>query len=63
MAPSYSFVSISGTTLTLSTNAVAHVGTYTLDVTVGLVSYPNVAKLTVPLTVTIICQVFGLAYS
>jgi hypothetical protein len=63
MTPSYSFLAISGTTLTLSTNAVTDAGPYNLDLTVGLVSYPAVATITVPLTVTISCQVLGLAYS
>ena len=55
LAPSHGFLSISGTTLTLSTSSVSDAGTYNVTLTVGLALFSTVASITVPLTVTIAC--------
>jgi hypothetical protein len=56
MIPSYSFLNISGTTLTLTTSMFQDTGTYNVNITVGLTDYTSVSKITVPLTVIISCQ-------
>ena len=63
MLPSYSFLSISFSTLTLSTSTVAHAGSYDVDITVWLTSYTGVATRTVWLSVEIICDSFSLSFS
>jgi hypothetical protein len=55
MVSSYSFLTISGTTLTLTTSTVTDAGTHNLDITVGLTNYASVAAINVPLTVVITC--------
>lgn len=42
ISPSHSFLSISGSTLTLATNSVTDAGTYNVNITVGLTSYSEV---------------------
>jgi hypothetical protein len=55
MSLSNSFLSISGNTLTLSPSAVTDAATYNMNITVGLVSYPTVATITLPITLVITC--------
>ena len=55
MSLSNSFLSISGNTLTLSPNAVTDADTYNVNITVGLVSYPTVVTITLPITLVITC--------
>jgi hypothetical protein len=43
LSTEYGFLSISGTTLTLSTDNIGDAKTYNLNITVGLVDYSNVA--------------------
>jgi len=50
-------------TLTLTTNNVADVGTYTITFDVSLQDYPAVPKLTYTFTVIINCLVYTLSYS
>jgi hypothetical protein len=55
MSISNSFLSISGNTLTLSPSAVTDAATYNMDISVGLVSYPTVVTITLPITLVITC--------
>jgi len=63
MSPSYGFLSISSSTLTLSTSTVTHAGTWNVDITVGLSNYAGVATRTVSISVEIICDSFSLSFS
>ena len=49
LSTNHSFLSISGTTLTLSTNSIAFAGNYNVDITVALVDYSNVSPIIVPI--------------
>ena len=55
MSLSNSFLNISGNTLTLSPSAVTDAATYNMNITFGLVSYPTVATITLPITLVITC--------
>ena len=49
LSTNHSFLIISGTTLTLSTNSIAFAGNYNVDITVALVDYSNVSPIIVPI--------------
>ena len=55
-SPTYSFLTITGTTMNLETSNVADVGPHNVAVTISLTDYPNI-KITKNLTVTITCEV------
>ena len=57
LSPTHTFLTISGTTLSLATSLVTDVGMYNVDVTVSLTDYPGVASITKSFVVTITCEV------
>jgi hypothetical protein len=63
LSPTHTFLTISGSTLTLSTTSVAHVGVFTVTLTVSLASFPGVTAITKDLVITITCEVLTLAFT
>ena len=63
LSPTHSFLTISGTTMSLVTSNVADVRIYFVDLTVSLSSYPLVASITKTIVVTITCEVQTLTIS
>ena len=57
LLPTHSFLTISGTTMSLATSTVADVGEYPINLTVSLTNYTDVASITKSFTVTITCEV------
>jgi hypothetical protein len=51
------------TFLTLSTTSVAHVGVFTVTLTVSMASFPGVTAITKDLVITITCEVLTLAFT
>ena len=56
-SPAHSFLSISGSTMSLSTTTVSDVNVYNVDLTVSLTSYSGVTSITKSFVVTITCEV------
>jgi hypothetical protein len=54
---SLSFLTISGSTMSLLTTSVGDIGEYNVAITISLTSYPGVASITKNFVVTITCQV------
>ena len=63
LSPIYTFLTISGSTMSLSTATVADVGTYNVSLTVSLTSYSGVASVTKNFVVTITCEVQTLTFT
>ena len=57
LSPIYTFLTISGTTLSLATSLVSNVGTYNVNMIVSLTDYSGVASITKPIVLTITCEV------
>ena len=57
LSPTHSFLSISGSTMSLSTTTVSDVNVYNVDLTVSLTSYSGVTSITKSFVVTITCEV------
>ena len=57
-SPIYTFLTISGTTLSLATSLVSDVGTYNVNMIVSLTDYSGVASITKLIVITITCEVF-----
>jgi len=55
--PTYTFLTVSGSIVSLSTNSVSDVKEYNVDLRVSLTDYPGVASITKNLVVKIICEV------
>ena len=55
LSPMYSFISISGSTITLTTLNVYDVGTYQIILTVSLTDYPGVTSKIKNFTVQVYC--------
>ena len=62
-SPTFSFLIISGTNLSLATSSVADVGVHNVNVTVSLPNYPGVSSITQAIIVTITCEVQNLTFS
>ena len=61
--PNQTFLSISGSTISLSTTSVGDVGVYNVALTVSLTSYSGVGTITKNFLVTITCEVQTVAFS
>ena len=61
--PNLSFLSYSGTTLSLSTSYPTDVSSQTVTLTIGLASYTNVPTINVAFKVTVTCKVLNLVFS
>ena len=57
LSPTHSFLSISGSTMSLSTATVSDVNVYNVDLTVSLTNYPGITSITNRFVVTITCEV------
>ena len=57
LSPTLTFLSISGSTMSLSTAIVSDVNVYNFDLTVSLTSYSGVTSITKSFVVTITCEV------
>jgi hypothetical protein len=55
--PTYTFLTVSGSIVSLLTNSVSDVKEYNVDLRVSLTDYPGVASITKNLVVKIICEV------
>ena len=57
LSPAHSFLSISGSTMSLSTTNVSDVNVYNVNLKVSLTSYSGVTSITKSFEVTITCEV------
>ena len=57
LSPTHSFLTISGSTMSLSTATVSDVNVYNVDLTVSLTNYSGVSSITKSFIVTITCEV------
>ena len=57
LSPTLTFLTISGSTMSLSTANVSDVNVYNVDLTVSLTSYSGVTSITKSFIVTITCEV------
>ena len=55
LLPTYTFLTISGTTLSLATSLVSDAGVYIVEMMVSLTDYPGVVSITKTFLVTIGC--------
>ena len=62
LSPTHTFLTISGSTMSLSTATVTDVGTYNVSLTVSLASYSGVTSVTKSFIVTISCEVQTLTF-
>ena len=63
LSPTLTFLTISGSTMSLSTANVSDVGVYNVEMTVSLTSYSGIALITKNLVITITCEVQTLNFS
>ena len=63
LSPTHTFLTISGSTMSLSTATVTDVGTYNVSLTVSLASYSGVTSVTKTFSVTITCEVQTLTFT
>ena len=63
LSPLLTFLTISGSTMSLSTNTVSDRGDYNVEMRVSLTNYSGVLSLTKNLVVTITCEVQTLTFS
>jgi hypothetical protein len=63
ISPSLNFLTLSGTTLTLSTTNLANVGLKTITLTVALANFSMIPMLTKTFTVEVICEVLSITES
>ena len=63
LTPSFAFLTISGTNMSLATSSVGDVGTYNVDLKVSLTDYPAIPFITNNFDVTITCEVQTLTFS
>ena len=63
LSQTLTFLTISGSTMSLSTTNVSDVGVYNVVMTVSLTSYSGVALITKNLVITITCEVQTLTFS
>ena len=57
LSSTHSFLTISGSTMSLATSIVADVGEYTVYLTVSLTDYPGITSITKSIVVKITCEV------
>ena len=63
MTPVYSFLSIAGDTMTLSTTNPADAGVYFVDVEISLPDYPMIIPIVKRIQLTIICEVLTFSFN
>ena len=57
LSPTKLFLTISGTTMTLSTSSPSDVGTYSFTLTIGLIDFPAIPTISKTFTLDITCTV------
>ena len=57
LSPTHTFLSISGSTMSLSTTTVSDVNVYSVNLTISLTSYSGVTSIVKSFVVTITCEV------
>lgn len=62
-SPTYGFLNIIGTTISLATSSIIDVRTYNVNLTVKLADYPAITPITKTVIITITCEVQTLAFS
>jgi hypothetical protein len=62
-SPTYGFLNIIGTTISLATSSIIDVKTYNVNLTVKLADYPAITPITKTVIITITCEVQTLAFS
>ena len=63
LSPIHSFLTISGSTISLATASVGDVGSFNVALTVSLASYAGITSITKNFVVTITCEVQNLTFS
>jgi hypothetical protein len=63
LSPSPAIASISGNTLTLNPTLPADAGSWDVTLTVGLVTYPTIATISISFKIVVVCTVTGLNFT